>query len=124
MTNIVRDDFDYVDPVVFSPGQLVSSSKLVRSLGAYLDKTKKRPIFITREQEVEAVLINVEEYRELLEEEAKVEDLYHTVIALRRLIEHVKSGKELLDADDVLREFGFTRSDIMGVGMGNEEVEG
>ncbi len=114
---------DYIDPVVFGPSQLVSSSKLVRSLGSYIDQSKKRPIFIMRDQEVEAVLINVDEYRELLEEEAKVKDLYDTVMALRRLAEHTKSGEELIDADDALREFGLTRDDITGVEMDSEEME-
>lgn len=121
VNSTVRDDF--VDPVVFSPSQLVSSSKLVRSLGSYLDQSKKRPIFITRDQEVEAVLINVDEYRELLEEEAKVESLYDTVFALRRLVEHINNGEELIEANDVLREFGLTREDITGVEMESDEME-
>jgi PHD/YefM family antitoxin component YafN of YafNO toxin-antitoxin module len=118
MTNTVRDD--YVDPVVFGPRQLVSSSKLVRSLGTYLDQTKKRPVFIMRDQEVEAVLINIEEYRELLEKEAEVEELYDIVVAVRRLAEHLQSGDKFIEFDDIMKEFNLTREDLAGVGTDSE----
>lgn len=120
MSNTLRDD--YIDPVAFGPKQLVSSSKLVRNLSAYIDQTKKRPIFITRDQEVEAVLISLDEYRELLEEEMKVEDLYFTVLAVRRLVEHSQAKEKLMDADEVLEKFGITREEIMGV-EAEREVE-
>lgn len=106
---------DIEDPVLLSPTQLVSSSKLSKNLGAYLEKIKKRPVFITREQEVEAVLINIDDYRELLLEEQRVEELYYAVLALRRLVEHFKSPKALMDTDDVLKRFGLTREEVEGV---------
>lgn len=106
---------DIEDPVLLSPSQLVSSSKLSKNLGAYLEKIKKRPVFITREQEVEAVLINIDDYRELLLEEQRVEELYYAVLALRRLVEHFKSPKALVDTDDVLKRFGLTREEVEGV---------
>jgi PHD/YefM family antitoxin component YafN of YafNO toxin-antitoxin module len=59
------------DPVKISPGQLISSSKVMKSLGMYLDEVKKRPLFILRNNEVEAVLISIEDYRELLKEVEK-----------------------------------------------------
>lgn len=105
---------DIEDPVLLSPTQLVSSSKLSKNLGAYLDKIKKRPVFITREQEVEAVLINIDDYRELLIEEQKIEELYFAVLAMRRLVEHFKSPKTLVDTDDVLKRFGLTREELEG----------
>ncbi|NHM28023.1 type II toxin-antitoxin system Phd/YefM family antitoxin [Desulfofundulus sp. TPOSR] len=106
---------DIEDPVLLSPSQLVSSSKLSKNLGAYLEKIKKRPVFITREQEVEAVLINIDDYRDLLLEEQRVEELYYAVLALRRLFEHFKSHKALVDTDDVLKRFGLTREEVEGV---------
>jgi PHD/YefM family antitoxin component YafN of YafNO toxin-antitoxin module len=110
------------DPVLLSPGQLVSSSKLSKNLGAYLDKTRKRPIFVTRGQEVEAVLININEYRELLLEEQRVEELFHAVLAIRRLVEHTKTPKSLVDMDDVLKRFGVTRTELEG--MPDDAVDG
>ena len=105
---------DTEDPVLLSPSQLVSSSKLSKNLGAYLEKIKKHPVFITREQEVEAVLINIDDYRELLMEEQKIKEFYHAVIAIRRLIEHFKSPEALMDTDDVLKRFGLTREELEG----------
>ena len=103
---------DVNDPVLFSPAQLVSSSKLSKNLGAYLDRVRKRPVFVTREQEVEAVLMNIDDYRDLLIEEQKVEELYLAVLAIRRLVEHLKSPKELVDTEDVLKRFGITREEL------------
>lgn len=106
---------DMEDPVLLSPSQLVSSSKLSKNLGAYLEKVKKRPVFVTREQEVEAVLINIDDYRELLREEQRVEELYYAVLAIRRLVEHFRSPKALVDTDDVLKRFGFTHEELEGL---------
>ena len=117
-------DEDYIDPVAFGPKQLVSSSKLVRSLGAYIEQSKKRPIFIMRDNEVEAVLVSIDDYRILLEEEARVEDLYHTVMAYRRIVEHLKSGEELFDLDKVLKEFDLSRHDITEAGITGDEMDG
>jgi PHD/YefM family antitoxin component YafN of YafNO toxin-antitoxin module len=116
-------DGDYVDPVAFGPKQLVSSTKLVRNLSSYIEQSKKRPVFIMRDQEVEAVLVNIDVYRDLLEEEAKVEDLYHAVMTIRRLIEHLKSGEEALGFDDVLNEFGLTRDSLTEVETISNEMD-
>ncbi|WP_338835874.1 type II toxin-antitoxin system Phd/YefM family antitoxin [Neomoorella thermoacetica] len=100
------------DPVLLSPSQLVSSSKLSKNLGAYLNEARKRPIFVTREQEVEAVLLNLDDYRELLREEQKIEDLYLAVLALRRLAENAETPERLLEMDEVLERFGITREEL------------
>lgn len=112
MNTAIMNDIE--DPVLLSPTQLVSSSKLSKNLGAYLEKIKKRPVFITREQEVEAVLINIDDYRELLAEAQKIEELYYAVLAMRRLVEHFKSPKTLVGTDDVLKRFGLTREELEG----------
>jgi len=98
------------DPVLFGPTQLVSSTKLVRNLSSYLDLAQKKPVFVARDQEVEVVLISIEEYRQLLREEEKVERLYHAVVALRRLVENQKSSQSLLTTDDVLSNLGLGQS--------------
>lgn len=96
------------DPVLFGPSQLVTSSKLSKNLGEYLNKTEKRPIFIQRDNNVEAVLINIDEYRALLLEEKKVEELYDVVVAIRRLMENKRHEAPLLDNEDVMSRFGIT----------------
>lgn len=55
------------DPIVISPAQWVTSTKLVRRLLHYLDQAQEKPIFISRERGIEAVLLSLEEYRRLLE---------------------------------------------------------
>ena len=71
-------DNNYIDPVRLSPKQLVNSAKLTRSLAFYIEQAKKRPIFITKNNEVEAVFIGLDEYRKLLAEKLEVEDLIQT----------------------------------------------
>ena len=104
----MKTAMDYDDPVLFGPGQLVTSSKLSKNLGEYLNKTEKRPIFIQRDNVVEAVLMNIDEYRALLLEERKVQELYDTVVAVRRLMEYFKNETPLLDNTDVMNRFGIT----------------
>lgn len=100
---------EYEDPVLFGPTQLVNSSTLGRNVGSYLDMTAKRPVFIQRGSEVEAVLININEYRALLTEEQKVEELYEVVLAIRRLLEATNSRAPLTDIDKVMLKFGITK---------------
>jgi hypothetical protein len=47
-------------------------------------------------------------------EEQKIEEFYHAVLAIRRLVEHFKSPKALMDTDDVLKHFGLTREELEG----------
>lgn len=108
------------DPVMFGPNQLVSSTKLVRNLSTYLNMVQKKPVFVAREQEVEAVLISLEGYRQLLREEEKVEKLYHTVLAIRRLVEHQKSGHQMRGVEAALEAVGLTEDALTEVLMDDE----
>lgn len=103
------------DPVLFGPQQLVSSTKLVRNMSSYLNMAQKKPVFVEREQEVEAVLISIDSYRDLLREEQKVKDLYLTVKAFRRLIEHLQSGDSGVSLDEMMAEFELSKEELMGV---------
>lgn len=103
------------DPVMFGPKQLVSSTKLVRNLSSYLDMAQKSPVFVEREQEVEAVLISIDDYRQLLREEERVEELYHAVVALRRLVEHQKLGQQALSTDEVMKKLGISKEALAEV---------
>lgn len=100
------------DPVMFGPQQLVSSTKLVRNLSSYLNMVQKKPLFVEREQQVEAVLISIDSYRELLLEERKVKELYITCKAMRRLVEHLQNGTEEISLDDMLARFGITQDEL------------
>jgi len=99
---------DYDDPVLFGPTQLVTSSRLSKNLGEYLNKTENKPIFIQKDNNVAAVLLNIEEYRSLLLEEQRVEDLYIEVLAIRRMLELIKNEADLLDNDAIMKHFNVT----------------
>ncbi|MHB1421441.1 MAG: hypothetical protein ACYCX4_17980 [Bacillota bacterium] len=113
MRGALREELD--DPVLFGPKQLVSSSKLVRSLSSYLDLVQKNPIFVAREQEVEAVLISIDVYRELLREEERVEKLYQAVVAIRRLVEHRRTGLPMLTSEAIAELVGIPRNALAEV---------
>lgn len=55
------------DKVKFSPNQMVSTTKIVRTFAECLEKAQEQPIFITRANEVVGVLMSLDEYRKLLE---------------------------------------------------------
>lgn len=105
---------EYDDPVLFGPNQLVTSSILSRNLGSYINKAEEKPIFIQRDNNVEAVLINIDEYRALLMVERRFEELYDMVIAVRRLVESAQKGDELTDNDEVMKMFNIT-DEMLGV---------
>jgi PHD/YefM family antitoxin component YafN of YafNO toxin-antitoxin module len=111
---------EYEDPVLFGPSQLVNSSTLGRNVGSYLDMTTKRPVFIQRGSDVEAVLINIDEYRALLIEEQKVEELYESVLALRRLLEAIEAKAPLKDIESVMQKYGITEQ-MLEEGLGDVE---
>lgn len=102
------------DPVLFGPQQLVSSTKLVRNMSSYLNLAQKKPIFIERDQEVEAVIVSIDTYRELLLEEKKAKEMYLSVRALKRLAEHLKSGEEALNFKEVFKKY-LSEEDMAGV---------
>lgn len=103
---------DEEDPIVFSPSQLVPSSRLSKNLGDYLNRARKRPLFVTRGGEPEAVLISIEQYRELLREEMRVEELFQLVLGLRRLVEAIKNNTPPVDFEVVLQQYGLTEKDL------------
>ncbi len=49
------------ESVWLTPEDLVPASKLARSVGSFLDSAKERPLFITRGQEIDAVLIGLDD---------------------------------------------------------------
>ncbi len=53
---------------------LVSSSEIVRNFSKMLDKAKEAPLFITRNNDIEGIIMDIEEYEMLLEKIAYLED--------------------------------------------------
>ncbi len=104
---MIPNRYDDDDPVQFGPKQLVSATKLVRNLSGYLNLAKKKPIFIERDQEVEAVIINIEDYRNLLFEEQKTKDLYFTISSLRKYFESTLKGEKMIPLDEFLEMFNL-----------------
>lgn len=111
MSYVLQGDIE--DPIMFGPKQLVSSSKLVRNLSSYLDMAQKSPIFVEREQEIEAVLISIEDYRNLLREEEKVEKLYQYVLSIRRFVEQLQSKDKIISTAEVLHKLGLLSSEAV-----------
>ncbi|MGD0621171.1 MAG: type II toxin-antitoxin system Phd/YefM family antitoxin [Thermacetogeniaceae bacterium] len=111
------------DPVLFGPQQLVSSTKFSKNVGAFLDKTRSKPVFITRDNEVAAVLIGIDDYRNLLREALNVEELGLAVKTLQRVAEHITSGDPLVDMDTVLEKFDLFRQSVHEV-EDDEDLDG
>jgi len=54
---------------------LASATAVSKSFGRFLAKSRKEPVFILRNNEVEAVLLSIEEYKRLAEAYEVLEDL-------------------------------------------------
>lgn len=100
------------DPILLSLKQLVSTSKLSKNLGKYLNQVQEAPLFVMRGSEPEAVLLNINDYRILLKEEERTEEIHEVILALRRLLEHKITNQNTVSNDDMLLEFGFTRKEL------------
>ena len=70
---------------------MVSSSEIVRNFSKILDKTKESPLFITRNNDIEGIMMDIEEYEMLLEKieflKNQLEDAYiEEIIPKKNLI--------------------------------------
>jgi len=76
---------------------MVSSSELVRNFSEMLDKSKEGPLFIMRNNDIESIMIDIEEYEMLLEKieylENRLEDSY-----IEEIVEERKENFEIKDA--------------------------
>jgi len=81
-------------------GNMVSSSEIVRNFSAMLDKTKESPLFIMRNNDIEGIMMDIEEYEMLLEKieylENKLEDSFIEGIVTKR--------KQNFDKKDSIKE--------------------
>ena len=81
-------------------GNMVSSSEFVRNFSTMLDKIKESPLFIMRNNDIEGIMMDIEEYEMLLEKieylENKLEDSF--------IEEIVKGRKQNFEIKDSLKE--------------------
>lgn len=79
---------------------MVSSSEFVRNFSTMLDKTKESPLFIMRNNDIEGIMMDIEEYEMLLEKieylENKLEDTF--------IEEVVAERKQKFDIKDSIKE--------------------
>jgi PHD/YefM family antitoxin component YafN of YafNO toxin-antitoxin module len=79
---------------------LVSSSEIVRNFSKMLDKSKEGPLFIMRNNDVEGIMMDIEEYEMLLEKieylENQLEDSY--------IKNKVKDRKQNFNLDEAIKE--------------------
>ena len=79
---------------------MVSSSELVRNFSEMLNISKEGPLFIMRNNDIESIMIDIEEYEMLLEKieylENQLEDSY-----IEEIVEERKENFEIKDAIEV-----------------------
>jgi len=79
---------------------MISSTEVVRNFSKVLDKSKESPIFIMRNNDIEGIMMDIEEYEMLLEKieylENKLEDAY--------IAKELKGKKEGFDLKDAVKE--------------------
>lgn len=80
---------------------LASATTVSKSFGRFLAKSKKEPVFILRNNEVEAVLLGIEEYKKLAEAYEVLEDLK----LARQVFEQPTSNPEDKDVFEIMAEF-------------------
>ena len=89
--------------VVDTEERRVSLSDFGRKLSRYVQDAKEGPLTVTHRGKPIAVLVDFTEYRSLLEMEEQAEDLYWTVVALRRSLEWERAGKPTVALAEVER---------------------
>ena len=96
--------------IALSRKSLVPISDLSNSFSKYYRKlkTQSEPLFIMKNNSIEAVLLNVEDYERLLETQEMYEELQLADIALRRL-EKPTLGQ---DFEEILAERGLSTESI------------
>jgi PHD/YefM family antitoxin component YafN of YafNO toxin-antitoxin module len=79
---------------------MISSTEVVRNFSKILDKSKESPVFIMRNNDIEGIMMDIEEYEMLLEKieylENKLEDAY--------IAKELKGRKEGFDLKNAVKE--------------------
>jgi PHD/YefM family antitoxin component YafN of YafNO toxin-antitoxin module len=78
---------------------MVSSSEIVCNFSKMLDKTKESPLFITRNNDIEDIMMDIEEYEMLLEKIEFLEDQLEDA----HMEEVIAKRKENFDLKDAVK---------------------
>ncbi|MBM7556541.1 type II toxin-antitoxin system Phd/YefM family antitoxin [Halanaerobacter jeridensis] len=79
---------------------MVSSSEVVRNFSKMLDKSKENPLFIMRNNDIEGIMMDIEEYEMLLEKIEYLENLLED----EYIEDGIKDRKKEFDLDDAIEE--------------------
>lgn len=92
--------------------QMISSSEMARHFAEYLERACKGTdrLYVTRNNEIEAVLVGIEDFERLLDLEELVE---HLTVA--RVRETRRNEPEVIDLAALLREEGLIADELEGV---------
>lgn len=95
-----------------SRSQMISSTDMGRRFAEYLDRSHRgqERLFVTRNNEIEAVLVGIEDYERLLELEELVETL-----AIDGLVKARRREPEVGDLEALLRKEGVTEDELRRV---------
>lgn len=110
--NVTAEEGGVVATLKLSRSQMISSTDMGRRFAEYLDRARRglERLFVTRNNEIEAVLIGIEDYERLLELEELVESL-----AIDKLVKSRRGEPEVGDLEALLREEGLTEDDLRGI---------
>jgi prevent-host-death family protein len=92
--------------------QMVSSTDMARRFAEYLDRVVKtsQPLYITRNNEFQAVLLSIDDYERLADFEEIIE---HLTIA--RLVETRQNETEVVELEALLRKEGLDPDELRNV---------
>ena len=79
----------------------VSLTDFQRKVSRFVAGVKDQTLTLTRSGEPVAVLMDVDEFRHLVELEEQAEDLYWTVVALRQDIEWQRANRPTVSLEEV-----------------------
>jgi prevent-host-death family protein len=66
---------------------MVSSSELVRNLSKLLDETKKGPLFVMKNNEIENIIMSIDHYEELMEKIEYLENYLEDQMMQKEIME-------------------------------------
>ncbi len=96
--------------ITFTKDELVSSSKASKNFGQILNRLKSgkaEKIVISKNNELEAVIITIEEFEQIKEAFELIEHL-----EISRIIEERKNKKAVIGLNDLISESNFNRKDL------------
>lgn len=104
-------NFDFSSSSMNFLTKLVSLTEFTRSVGSFINRLgEEKNFFLIKNNVVEAVLVDIEEYKELAmakEILQEAEDLYLLSVAMERV-----DSQGVIEHEDLIKELGFTMEEI------------